>query len=239
MTVTAAWGRRPRSASSASRGQYSSRLPATMSRGTSMAASARKGALPITATGGAISASPVTTASASCRATTWAATVAPKEYPASARGTPAPVASRRWVTAASMSRCSSRPPPWIPVERPTPRKLKRRVAKPNSAQTSTTRTTTGLSMSPPDRGWGWQITIPPDGVGGRARRASRAAPSLATRVTARSGIIRGREYRWRSEEHTSELQSPCNLVCRLLLEKKKKNETNEGYVDEEDRDEYI
>src|SRR2546426_8678289 len=30
-------------------------------------------------------------------------------------------------------------------------------------------------------------------------------------------------YEWRrSEEHTSELQSPCNLVCRLLLEKKKK-----------------
>src|SRR5256885_6200171 len=30
---------------------------------------------------------------------------------------------------------------------------------------------------------------------------------------------------WRSEEHTSELQSPCNLVCRLLLEKKKKKKT--------------
>src|SRR5205807_9022617 len=29
----------------------------------------------------------------------------------------------------------------------------------------------------------------------------------------------------RSEEHTSELQSPCNLVCRLLLEKKKKNKS--------------
>src|SRR2546426_3425211 len=29
--------------------------------------------------------------------------------------------------------------------------------------------------------------------------------------------------RGRSEEHTSELQSPCNLVCRLLLEKKKKS----------------
>src|ERR1039457_7649964 len=28
---------------------------------------------------------------------------------------------------------------------------------------------------------------------------------------------------YRSEEHTSELQSPCNLVCRLLLEKKKTN----------------
>src|SRR5256885_5540331 len=32
---------------------------------------------------------------------------------------------------------------------------------------------------------------------------------------ARAGFLR-------SEEHTSELQSPCNLVCRLLLEKKKK-----------------
>src|SRR2546426_8267286 len=32
---------------------------------------------------------------------------------------------------------------------------------------------------------------------------------------------RGLAHR-RSEEHTSELQSPCNLVCRLLLEKKKK-----------------
>src|SRR5256885_4220927 len=29
------------------------------------------------------------------------------------------------------------------------------------------------------------------------------------------------EFLYRSEEHTSELQSPCNLVCRLLLEKKK------------------
>src|SRR5256885_4644362 len=30
-----------------------------------------------------------------------------------------------------------------------------------------------------------------------------------------------RDLAYRSEEHTSELQSPCNLVCRLLLEKKK------------------
>src|SRR3989454_6772313 len=42
------------------------------------------------------------------------------------------------------------------------------------------------------------------------------------------GGATGGEGRWRraeasrSEEHTSELQSPCNLVCRLLLEKKKK-----------------
>src|SRR2546426_9035380 len=33
----------------------------------------------------------------------------------------------------------------------------------------------------------------------------------------------------RSEEHTSELQSPCNLVCRLLLEKKKKKQ-NTNYL---------
>src|SRR5256885_8854524 len=33
-----------------------------------------------------------------------------------------------------------------------------------------------------------------------------------------------RQNGFRSEEHTSELQSPCNLVCRLLLEKKKKSE---------------
>src|SRR2546426_2548484 len=45
----------------------------------------------------------------------------------------------------------------------------------------------------------------------------------------RSRSCRGRDptrswrlCRGRSEEHTSELQSPCNLVCRLLLEKKKK-----------------
>src|SRR5256885_11448949 len=36
----------------------------------------------------------------------------------------------------------------------------------------------------------------------------------------RRDLERGRSHR--SEEHTSELQSPCNLVCRLLLEKKKK-----------------
>src|SRR5256885_10041675 len=45
------------------------------------------------------------------------------------------------------------------------------------------------------------------------------------------GSVRAHPWRWpgwgcpgRSEEHTSELQSPCNLVCRLLLEKKKNNQ---------------
>src|SRR5256885_10914985 len=37
-------------------------------------------------------------------------------------------------------------------------------------------------------------------------------------------LVRIKQLMLRSEEHTSELQSPCNLVCRLLLEKKiKKN----------------
>src|SRR2546426_1120506 len=34
----------------------------------------------------------------------------------------------------------------------------------------------------------------------------------------------------RSEEHTSELQSPCNLVCRLLLEKKKNTDDHQTTV---------
>src|SRR2546426_3568371 len=36
------------------------------------------------------------------------------------------------------------------------------------------------------------------------------------------------ELAFRSEEHTSELQSPCNLVCRLLLEKKKNRRRDAG-----------
>src|SRR2546426_4765708 len=47
---------------------------------------------------------------------------------------------------------------------------------------------------------------------------------LATLLRPSRGTARvaGYDCAQRSEEHTSELQSPCNLVCRLLLEKKKK-----------------
>src|SRR2546426_8516438 len=48
----------------------------------------------------------------------------------------------------------------------------------------------------------------------RTPRSARPTPSWSSRPTC-PGI------HTRSEEHTSELQSPCNLVCRLLLEKKK------------------
>src|SRR5437016_10896978 len=53
----------------------------------------------------------------------------------------------------------------------------------------------------------------------RARRAARRAPDRYLRDAPRG---RRRRDPCRSEEHTSELQSLTNLVCRLLLEKKKK-----------------
>src|SRR5256885_11030899 len=52
-----------------------------------------------------------------------------------------------------------------------------------------------------------------------------SAEPLRTRLThERNNVMHHHPSRrpHRSEEHTSELQSPCNLVCRLLLEKKKK-----------------
>src|SRR2546426_6373789 len=55
-------------------------------------------------------------------------------------------------------------------------------------------------------------------------------PQRARHELLRGGALRGpvrlREE-GRSEEHTSELQSPCNLVCRLLLEKKKHDCTHQ------------
>src|SRR5256885_5027234 len=52
-----------------------------------------------------------------------------------------------------------------------------------------------------------------------AKPTGRAACSAVTWAAA----VDGKEkFVGRSEEHTSELQSPCNLVCRLLLEKKKR-----------------
>src|SRR2546426_7110904 len=61
------------------------------------------------------------------------------------------------------------------------------------------------------------------------RSGNGAAPPSVVRTALRRGSTRRGHllgevppsFVWRSEEHTSELQSPCNLVCRLLLEKKK------------------
>src|SRR5258707_2700827 len=52
---------------------------------------------------------------------------------------------------------------------------------------------------------------------------SNANPTTRTRIAIWESRCRGRATSRRSEEHTSELQSRQYLVCRLLLEKKKKN----------------
>src|SRR2546426_8052558 len=65
----------------------------------------------------------------------------------------------------------------------------------------------------------------PPGSTGCARRGRPSAiwPRLAGRASRLGSRVPGPARPLpRSEEHTSELQSPCNLVCRLLLEKKKK-----------------
>src|SRR2546422_3524563 len=56
---------------------------------------------------------------------------------------------------------------------------------------------------------------------GRSRRRGRGPGGDAARART-PGARRARRVRTRSEEHTSELQSRLHLVCRLLLEKKKK-----------------
>src|SRR2546427_9419327 len=67
----------------------------------------------------------------------------------------------------------------------------------------------------------------PDSASTRSPCRRRRAPR--NRVTSSAPMSRGR-----SEEHTSELQSQSNLVCRLLLEKKKKEQkhqlTNRRYL---------
>src|SRR5690348_18127984 len=60
-------------------------------------------------------------------------------------------------------------------------------------------------------------------------RRSRIKQAFDDRVAARQRIADDDE---RSEEHTSELQSPVHLVCRLLLEKKKRRIVEEAPTDE-------
>src|SRR5256885_4898538 len=73
--------------------------------------------------------------------------------------------------------------------------------------------------------------VPMRGPGGLVAPAARVAAPPTAQLTYRGGplltAVEVVTVYWgaRSEEHTSELQSPCNLVCRLLLEKKKKNKT--------------
>src|SRR2546426_4409265 len=64
----------------------------------------------------------------------------------------------------------------------------------------------------------------PSSTHGQAEGRSAARRCESIRPRGSDGDVARLEQQraMRSEEHTSELQSPCNLVCRLLLEKKKK-----------------
>src|SRR5256885_8987757 len=68
--------------------------------------------------------------------------------------------------------------------------------------------------------------IPARIVGAKAGSGGKTEIFLVRRLDAERWTAMARASKavreGRSEEHTSELQSPCNLVCRLLLEKKKK-----------------
>src|SRR2546426_1865734 len=67
-------------------------------------------------------------------------------------------------------------------------------------------------------------------MGGRSSRYQLAGISIRSVSSPRTrGFIHASWY-LRSEEHTSELQSPCNLVCRLLLEKKNKESITHHHV---------
>src|SRR2546426_2177618 len=63
--------------------------------------------------------------------------------------------------------------------------------------------------------WVSQVSFKPPLIMAAVRRQCNVFKCLEESRVAALHIVR-------SEEHTSELQSPCNLVCRLLLEKKKK-----------------
>src|SRR5690348_17695925 len=66
---------------------------------------------------------------------------------------------------------------------------------------------------------------------GRESENRVSVDAVMTRASDHVALTRAKGATWRcaclrrSEEHTSELQSPVHLVCRLLLEKKKKNKT--------------
>src|SRR5256885_12605056 len=65
----------------------------------------------------------------------------------------------------------------------------------------------------------------------RPRRVGDLCPTCRERIPREPVCVAGRRgVPLRSEEHTSELQSPCNLVCRLLLEKKKKYDATCYYL---------
>src|SRR5205807_10295005 len=108
------------------------------------------------------------------------------------------------ATGASLTSGASPPaPPSFPTRRSSDLDGRR---EPRASDARAVLRGSGETLQAPSRG---------DREGGDQQRHHRRAPSRAGRQRP------DRCRRERSEEHTSELQSPCNLVCRLLLEKKK------------------
>src|SRR2546426_8678716 len=82
--------------------------------------------------------------------------------------------------------------------------------RPSESETAN-RCTAGTETITPASGWPLNVELAvPRMVAAESSCEAREAGSMPAATS-------------RSEEHTSELQSPCNLVCRLLLEKKKKH----------------
>src|SRR3989454_4838574 len=79
--------------------------------------------------------------------------------------------------------------------------------------------------------WADEVIVADGGSSDRTAELARSHGAAVIEVRGESiGLQRNAAIaRARSEEHTSELQSPCNLVCRLLLEKKKKKKKNNSW----------
>src|ERR1022692_1948455 len=71
-------------------------------------------------------------------------------------------------------------------------------------------------------GWSTSVRAVQVAIGQRRAPQPEGRPGYLRVDTVHQGDRDGVKGVYRSEEHTSELQSPCNLVCRLLLEKTKK-----------------
>src|SRR5205807_9804462 len=113
---------------------------------------------------------------------------------------------RAW--AATTTRCRTRPP--VPLTLQPCGWGLRPVASPHASLGRSNAPPSGTPESPPRA----------DAHGPERDGSLSASSSLRTTPSGRYGRTAEPPSAGRSEEHTSELQSPCNLVCRLLLEKK-------------------
>src|SRR5438132_2655195 len=88
-----------------------------------------------------------------------------------------------------------------------------------------------LSATPPTEIYTLSLhdALPISDPSGRVLRGGPRGQDICGQATALP-IHRPKTVPGRSEEHTSELQSHSDLVCRLLLEKKKKKTTHQSYV---------